>query len=166
LIFPKFSNIDVIHSIRERYDPLAKYIAPHITLVFPFKSNIGGQEIKEHIKKQMKGIEPFHIELQGISKESGNYLFLNLSKGKEQIIELQRRLYKGILEDYYPDFLKKVEFLPHLTVGRFESDPLCNMAFEELKGMQEIFADRIDEIVVEIIDHNLDSIIESTIKIT
>lgn len=48
----------------------------------------------------MKGIEPFHIELQGISKESGNYLFLNLSKGKEQIIELHRRLYRGILEDY------------------------------------------------------------------
>lgn len=114
----------------------------------------------------MKGIEPFHIELQGISKESGNYLFLNLSKGKEQIIELYRRLYRGILEDYYPDFLKKVEFLPHLTVGRIESDPLCNMAFEEMKGMQEIFADRVDEIVVEIIDHNLDSIIESTIKIT
>ena len=29
VLFPKFQNIDAIQSIRERFDPLAKYIAPH-----------------------------------------------------------------------------------------------------------------------------------------
>ena len=41
ILFPKFcSNTDLIQDIRDRYDPLASKIAPHITLVFPFESEI------------------------------------------------------------------------------------------------------------------------------
>ena len=37
MIFPEFDNMDVIDKIREKYDPLAKLVRPHITIVFPFK---------------------------------------------------------------------------------------------------------------------------------
>ena len=36
LIFPKFKNINKIQELRNKYDPLANLIAPHITIVFPF----------------------------------------------------------------------------------------------------------------------------------
>ena len=45
VLFPKFQNIDAIQSIRERFDPLAKYIAPHITIVFPFESALSTAEL-------------------------------------------------------------------------------------------------------------------------
>ncbi len=40
MIFPKFDNLDIINSIRDKYDPLAKLVPPHLTLVFPFKSEL------------------------------------------------------------------------------------------------------------------------------
>ena len=32
MIFPEFDNMDVIDNIREKYDPLAKLVRPHITI--------------------------------------------------------------------------------------------------------------------------------------
>ncbi|WP_313343152.1 hypothetical protein [Sedimentibacter sp.] len=40
MIFPEFENIDVINDIRKKYDPLADLVLPHITLVFPFDSEL------------------------------------------------------------------------------------------------------------------------------
>ena len=36
MIFPQFENINLINEIREKYDPLAKHVSPHISLVFTF----------------------------------------------------------------------------------------------------------------------------------
>lgn len=46
MIFPQFDNIDVINSIRDKYDPLAKLVKPHITLVFPFDSEITNEQLE------------------------------------------------------------------------------------------------------------------------
>jgi len=40
MIFPEFENIDNINDIRKKYDPLADLVLPHITLVFPFDSEL------------------------------------------------------------------------------------------------------------------------------
>lgn len=48
MIFPEFENMSVINGIRDKYDPLAKYVRPHITLVFPFQSDISSIELKKH----------------------------------------------------------------------------------------------------------------------
>lgn len=33
MIFPDFYNMEVIDNIREKYDPLAKLVRPHITII-------------------------------------------------------------------------------------------------------------------------------------
>jgi 2'-5' RNA ligase len=44
IIFPQFgSDTNLIQDIRNQYDPLANKIAPHITLVFPFESDISSK---------------------------------------------------------------------------------------------------------------------------
>jgi hypothetical protein len=44
IIFPQFGNdTNLIQNIRHQYDPLASKIAPHITLVFPFESEISSE---------------------------------------------------------------------------------------------------------------------------
>ncbi len=45
VIFPKCNNIKSINDIRDKYDPLANLIFPHITLVFPFVSDDTEKEI-------------------------------------------------------------------------------------------------------------------------
>ena len=45
MIFPEFRNMNVIDSIRIKYDPLTKLVRPHITLVFPFDSDMSNDEL-------------------------------------------------------------------------------------------------------------------------
>ncbi|OEF99897.1 hypothetical protein BHF71_07235 [Vulcanibacillus modesticaldus] len=167
MIFPEFKNMNLIDQIREKYDPLAKHVRPHITLVFPFESNIKTNELKEHLLKRLEGIKPFYLSLKGIvtSRANGNYIFLNIEDGKEKIIELHNNLYTGILEDYIPDWLRKVEYFPHMTVGNVANEDQYIKAIEETKNFNHVFETIVDTISVEIIDENEDSIIELNIPL-
>ena len=55
LLFLHNMSIDKIESTREKHDPLFRLIPPHITIVFPFKSNISNDELKSHILNLSKG---------------------------------------------------------------------------------------------------------------
>ena len=108
IIFPQFgSDINLIQDIRNQYDPLANKIAPHITLVFPFESEICSHTLRQHIETSLSGFKAFSLSMQGISSEEGNYLFLNLIKGQEYITKIHDLLYSEILEK----FLSKKTFL-------------------------------------------------------
>jgi 2'-5' RNA ligase len=152
----------IINDIREKYDPLVKHVSPHITLVFPFESDITTEELKDHLSKALPGVNAFPITLKGITPSTitGNYLFLNIVDGKEEIIEMHKRLYCGILESFEPEWLKNINYFPHMTVGNIEDDELFKTAIEETKCFCESFQTIVDEVTVEIIDENEDSIIE------
>ena len=59
MIFPKFSNMEIIDRMRRNYDPLADLVRPHITLVFPFHSDIADAELGSHIENAISGIPSF-----------------------------------------------------------------------------------------------------------
>ena len=61
MIFPKFDNIDIIDEIREKYDPLAKLVRPHITIVFPFEMEITNDELSIIIENRLRDIKSFEI---------------------------------------------------------------------------------------------------------
>lgn len=67
MIFPDFYNMEVIDNIREKYDPLAKLVRPHITIVFPFDIEVSNDDLSHILDTRLDGIEPFEIELQGFS---------------------------------------------------------------------------------------------------
>jgi 2'-5' RNA ligase len=164
MIFPKFTNIHLIDDIRKQYDPLHNLVRPHVTLVFPFKSNLTREQLKEHIKNSIKVMSSFKLKLQGISGENGGYLFLNVVEGREPLVELHRRLYQGILERYYPGFLLESAYSPHMTVGRIHNQLELNKAVDDYRSMNVIFEEDVQEISVEIIDENENSVIEMIIK--
>lgn len=158
ILFPKFHNINLIDNIREKYDPLANYIAPHISIVFPFKSDLSTDELKEHFNKSLKGMKKFNIQLRGITGDyRDGYLFLNVKKGNDNIIELHDKLYSGILGTF---LWRKVTYCPHLTVGMLHDEKEFNKALDELNCYDETFETVIDRIYVENIDSNENSIIE------
>ena len=125
-IFPQCNSLDVIQEIRRKYDPLSDKIPPHITLVFPFDSTTPLDIILSHIQSVADRIPPFTISLKGVTGSGGEYLFLNVTKGNDYIIQLHDELYKGILSPYRNDHYP---YLPHITLGRlgsFERLPICS----------------------------------------
>lgn len=160
LLFPEFENVELIESIREKYDPLYKLIRPHITLVFPFESELTQKQIEEHIRYQLKDIKPFKIELREITGTNDNYLFLNVKKGNDEIIRIHDLLYTNILEPYRD---RRYTYTPHITLGRFSNKPALTKAVSRYKDFDHLFKTVINEVNVEIIDKQENSQIESKV---
>ncbi|WP_283624458.1 2'-5' RNA ligase family protein [Clostridium butyricum] len=168
MIFPQFENINLINEIREKYDPLAKHVSPHISLVFTFESSLTTSEVNEHLKKVLHGIRPFRLTLQEIVKVDnplGMYLFLDIKQGNKEIKKMNLKLYTGILQTYKPAWLNQETFMPHMTIGSFTSREDLNIAFKDTELIKESFSTIVDKISVEIIDENEDSIIEIEIDL-
>ena len=143
--FPYVEQIEVIQRLREMYDPLATSIAPHMTLVFPFESPFTTTELAEHITKAVASFEPFSIRLQGISGHAGEYLFLNVKRGNDQLIELHDRLYGGLLA---PFLRAESTYTPHLTVGRLPDADAFHAALDEARQMTAAFDAIVKEVAV------------------
>lgn len=158
MIFPKFENIKFINDIRKKYDPLADLVLPHITLVFPFNSELTNEELSLHLKEKLECIHPFEIELEGFSKQEdryGNYLFLNVVQGIEVIKNIHKKLY----EDKLKQFDAGYDYVPHMTVGKVYSTELLDNAFEDVKKINAKFSTVVNKISVEMIGEHDESII-------
>ena len=149
ILFPSFPDLGAIQSIREKYDPLANYIAPHITIVFPFESDWPLGALKAHFDDALKGVKKFPVLLKDFTGDfRDGYLFLNVKKGNDQIIELHDRLYCGILE---PFLVRKATYCPHLTVGRLLDPIAFDKAASALPCYGGSFETVIDKVYVETI---------------
>lgn len=162
IIFPKFNNIEKIEELREKYDPLYNCIKPHITVVFPFESDIKTEELEKHVRQAMKNIKPFKLKLKGITGTIDNYLFLNVKEGNDIIIEIHDKLYTGVLKEF---LYRKVTYTPHITVGKIEDIERFETALEETEKIEETFETIVKEITVELIDENEDSNIEFIVEL-
>lgn len=158
MIFVEFENIDVINAIRKKYDPLADFVPPHITLVFPFDSELTDEELHDHLKRCLKGVHPFRIELEDFSKhpdEYGNFLFLNVIQGTEEI----KRIHKMLYEDKLKLFDSDCDYIPHITVGKLPSTELLDEAFNDVSQCSSKFSTIVKKISVERIGTKDESII-------
>lgn len=158
MIFPEFDNIDVIDEIRAKYDPLAKLVRPHITIVFPFEMEITNDELSMILENRLRDIKSFEIEMQGFSKcedRFGNYLFLNVVKGTEIITQLHDLLYSN----EFGEFDLGIPYMPHMTVGKLKTVDDLNNAYDSVMGNKTLFKCIITKISVEMIGENEESII-------
>lgn len=158
ILFPKFENQQVIESIREKYDPLAGFIPPHLTLVFPFDSDLSTEELRLHIARALAGAKSFRVRLNGFSGDfRDGYLFLNVKTGNDPIIELHDRLYTGILQQF---LFRRLQYCPHLTVGKVEQPENFKKALEEIDSINEQFEGVIDQVCIDNIDAGDQSVLE------
>lgn len=154
LIFPKFKNIDKIQEIRNRYDKLANLIPPHITLAFPFRDKISDMDLIDQLSIILKTFFPFYVIFSGITLSTDNYIYLNCIKGKEKIIELHDKIYQEIL---FPHSQQSIKYVPHITLGQSND-------IQEFSNFNYQFKTLIDEISIELIGENEESIIIKNIK--
>lgn len=162
LIFPRLKNIDEIERIREQYDPLYGKTAPHITLVFPFNSDIPTEDIHSHAQGALAGCSRFPLRMQGITGQEGSCLFLNVVRGNDAIIDLHRRLYSGPLAPFRN---RAYTFFPHLTVGRFSYETSFESALESLIAFDTVFETVVDEVSIIGVESNGHSTIAASVRI-
>ena len=155
LIFPRFKNIDKLQEIRNKYDPLANLMAPHITLVFPFSDNISNEDLIAKLADLLKYFKPFTIIFKGISLSDDNYIFLNCIQGYQEIIQLHNEIYKQILPTH---FKKAIKYIPHITLGQSNN-------IEEFNTFTYEFESIVDEVTIESIGEHEESIIIKNIKL-
>jgi 2'-5' RNA ligase len=149
VVFPQFDNVSIIDALRHRYDPLDSVIAPHITLVFPFRSDIAPAALRQHIEQAVAGMRPFPVRLHEITGHANEYLFLNVKRGNDELIALHDRLYTGMLAPFLaPEF----SFAPHLTVGRLADEGSFRAALREAHAERAVFEATVREVAVHAIE--------------
>lgn len=162
VIFPKFSNSEFIDEIRKKYDPLYNFIAPHLTLIFPFQSELTKTELIEHLENQLRELSPFELILKGVTGASDGYVFLDVKIGNDNIVELHDKLYGGILKPYHNRF---IPYIPHITIAKLKDEKTHSEVVEKLSDFDVEFRTVIDRITIEIIDGTEKSILEYEYKL-
>lgn len=155
LIFPRFKNINRIQEFRNKYDPLANLIAPHITIAFPFSDNISNDELIIKLTKLLENFKPFIIVFKELSLSKDNYIFLNCIQGKREIMQLHDKIYEQILPSHFKNSIK---YIPHITLGKANN-------IQEFDSFDYEFKTVVDEISIELIGKHEESIIIKKIKI-
>ena len=168
MIFPHFENMNIIDQIRSKYDPLAQYVRPHITLVFPFESDLTVDELRNHLTRVSSDFEPFELSMEKVVKidnQLGKYLFLLIDKGIDHVKKISAGLYTGVLEPHKPVWLNEASYLPHMTLGCFKSKEDLELAFDDVIMQDMRFETMVDKISVEIIDENEYSIVDIEVEL-
>ena len=158
MIFPDFKNMDVIDAIRLKYDPLAKLVRPHITIVFPFDLALSNDEIALILDKHIGDMSAFEVKFKGFSKyvnQFGNSLLLDMVEGQEPIIKLHDALYRN----EFNSLDLGIPYEPHITVGNPATVEELEKAYEDVKDIDCCFTSLITKISVEIIGEHDESII-------
>ena len=158
MIFPEFENMESIDNIRNQYDPLSDSVRPHITLVFPFDSEMTNEELTKILESRLANEKPFEVKLRGISRHEdfyGNFLFLDVIQGAEEICTIHNSLY----ENEFSVFASGSEFAPHITIGKLPSIQQLDDAYNNTKDLNETFITIVNRISVELIGENQESII-------
>jgi len=149
LIQPEFANMEEVEQLRSLYDPLYGKTAPHITLVFPFSSGLSDDEVLLHVAGIASKNCGFDLKLKGISSGNPDYILLNVSEGHEQVIDLHKQLYTGILK---PTQTTSSQYVPHMTLGRIPDRKSREEAIREIGRLDLSIESVADYIVIERID--------------
>ena len=158
MIFPEFENMAVIDAIRERFDPLARAVRPHITLVFPFESDMSNEDLMLILSSRLASVKPFDICLGSFSKhidDFGYTLFLDVLRGGQEIRRINRLLY----DHEFSAFDAGYPYIPHITVGKLDTEVQLDQAFESVQNLSDRFTATVRKISVEEIGENEESII-------
>jgi len=114
---PPWLPDEPIASFRRTYDPTVDAIDPHITLVFPIPtSEIDHDAFRDHVRTVVSRTASFDIRLNALEKAWDHWLFLVVTEGRDQVIELHDELYAGILR---PFLWTEQPFVPHVGLGLF-----------------------------------------------
>lgn len=106
-----------IKEVSRKYDPHFGLVDPHVTLVFPFKSEgLDREGLIAHLRQVVNDTKSFNVRLNELGLAWDQWLFLIPSLGNLEFRELHDRLYDGLLASF---LRSDIEYVPHLALGHF-----------------------------------------------
>ena len=104
----------IITPFRQKYDPFYSRVDSHITIIFPFESNLALEELSHMIKKITDNHKPLAVELNSIGDfyPRSPVIYWEIQKN-DAICELYYQLYASL---DLPIPIK--DYKPHVTLAR------------------------------------------------
>ena len=118
--FPPLPAASKIEAFRVLHDPLARQIPAHVTLVFPFPTNLTAMQWASHIKRIVGNWPQLPVSFRDIESIQDEFTILMLRDRCESVIALHDKLYSSVLK---PFFRAEMEYRPHITLGRLTDNP-------------------------------------------
>ena len=141
---PEIDVIAEIQALREKHDPLAFLIPPHITVLFPFKTGMQGSQMIDSIGRNLSpGM--FHFTL-GPAVLKNSFAYFPLIDGKRESERMNTALYTNDLAKY-----RSLEhaYDPHITIGRYKSDLEGKSIIQDASIIELGSIGKISELVLE-----------------
>ena len=114
-LFADFAEDQELAAFRHAHDSLASCIPPHITLVFPFESEMGDDELVAHVRRACGDLASFVVTLGEAEVHEHGIIWLPVQAGVREVTVLHERLYTGPLAVHRdPRFM----YVPHVTIAR------------------------------------------------
>jgi 2'-5' RNA ligase len=145
VLFLPVPEPDAVVALRRKFDPLFGTLAAHITLVFPFHSDMPADALRRHVEVAVRGVSPIKVRLSGVTGADAQYLFLNVKRGNDALIDLHDRLYQGSLHVHLSD---EFSFLPHVTIGRLADKNSFRAALDTASATSIDFEVTLDTVTV------------------
>jgi 2'-5' RNA ligase len=129
--------ITALEPHRQKYDPLAKIIPPHITVVGLFNFSGPLQELYDHLDEIGETHAPIKVSLIGWDAHSQTeyQLHLPLVTGRLEFKTLRKNLLTGPLSHLKSD----ETYWPHITLGRFSKQSDLEYAKKALREFEPQF---------------------------
>ncbi len=118
--FPPFPMDSPIEPFRRRFDPVADLLPAHVTLVFPFPTNLSVVQLAAHIRRVVGNWPSLPVSFRDIEGILDEFVFLMVRDRADAIVALHDKLYRGILKAFLRD---DIPYLPHVTIGRVGANP-------------------------------------------
>lgn len=112
-----------LEAFRRQHDPLAAVLPAHVTFVFPFASSLGVVQVLAHVRRVAARWPVLPVTLQGVDAYAGEWVHVRVTRGREAIVELHDRLYRGALA---PFLRREFGYEPHVTIGRAGDATACD----------------------------------------
>ena len=113
------TDVDIIQSYRQLYDPLHSMIDPHFTFVFPVASVDAATFVHEvYFRAEWFKQFSFVLRCATVSKDSFSddyHIFLVPDEGYSHAVKLHDRLYDGLL---LPHRRFDIDYIPHISIAR------------------------------------------------
>ncbi|MGZ5032310.1 MAG: 2'-5' RNA ligase family protein [Usitatibacter sp.] len=150
--FPAFRGIERIEAFRARHDPVAPFVAAHLTFVFPFPTALSRLQVQTHVQRVVSRWPPIPVSFRGVRIEANEFLFLMASRGGASIRGLHDRLYTRSLA---PHLRRDLDYEPHITLARYAEFARLEAALAEAREQfAGEFADVIREVTLLAVDRN------------
>ncbi|MBL0123556.1 MAG: 2'-5' RNA ligase family protein [Betaproteobacteria bacterium] len=136
--FPPFPMDAPIEPFRRRFDPMADDLPAHVTLVYPFPTNLTITQLASHIRRIIGNWPSLPVSFRDVEGILDEFVFLMLRDRADAIVALHDKLYRGILKAYLRD---DISYVPHVTLGRATGNPsgatyqvMHDIAAQEVRG--------------------------------